>query len=212
MVSLDAQSTFSNVCNELNNEIKNWREFYSLIEKDTKNEIITIEMYDNAITSAKERETMGVTFICKPKYTFIISDDTFEKRDESENKENTIKGEENEEIEDGNFSFDYFGESETPFENFVGKIKKHFSHIEEKFDLMFNDKNINNDASFNGMIEDVKYENKSKIFVSLTIKACLLFCCWDCVHRMFLFVFPCHKKQKFLFFVLCCCCWDLFLF
>ena len=194
VVSLDGQSTFLNVCNELKKKIENWQEFYLLTEKNTKKEINTVDIYDNVVKTAKENATVDVTFLCKPKYTFIVTNDTFEQRDETENKENEEK-----EFQDSNFSFSYFGESDTPFEDFVCKIKKHFSHIEEKFDLVSdNDDNISDDVSFNKMIEYAKYENKSKIFVRLKIKVsllllflfyfCFVFCVVTAVDLGFLFL------------------------
>ena len=196
VVSVDPQSTYSNVCNELTKKIQNWQEFYLLTEKDTKKEISAMEIYDNVVKTAKESESMGVTFLCKPKYTFIITNDTFEQRDETENKENTAN--EEIELEDNNFSFSYFGESETPFEDFVGKIRKRFSHIQEKFDLVFGGNNISDEMSFKKMIEDAKYENKSKIFVTLKIKVSLLFL------FVFLFLFlwlQIKDKDFFMFYV-----------
>ena len=173
--SLDTQSTFSNLSETLGKKIENWQEFYVLIGKDTKQEIDTTEIYDNIITKAKESQAMNVIFLCKPKYTFIVTNEAYEKYNETANKPSTKTDEENDEMKENSFSFSYFGVSNRPFEDFFSKIRKHFSRIEEKFDLTFNGDIIDDDTSFNRMIKDVKYKNESKIFVTSKVKVWHLF-------------------------------------
>lgn len=169
MESLDPQSTFEDMRNVLDKKLDNWQEFYSLIEKVTKKEISTIDIYDSVVRTGKESEATNVIFVCKPKFTFVVTKETFERYETDEGDKLEIP-QENTPLQANTFSFGYFGASETPFAEFIIKIKKRFSHFEEKFEVMFGGDIIDDDRSFNDMISNVKDKNESKIFVTLKIK------------------------------------------
>ena len=162
---LNPESTFENICNELKGKIENWESFYSLVNKETEEEVSTLEAFDRIVKTAIENEKTNVAFVCKPKFTFIVTREV-SKMDETDEEHNN------------NCSFRYYGDSKYHFEDFVTQIQKQFTNIQQKFNLSYNDTLIDDQVSFAGMITHIKRENKSKVFITLTIKVSFLFSCW----------------------------------
>ena len=156
-IKFNDESTFENVCDELKGKIENWQTFYSLLTKETKQEVSEKEIFSNIVETAKEKKKRNVIFLCKPKYTFVVTPKTDETTNPEKDDNNTCV-------------FGYYGDPKYRFEAFLSHIQKHFAYVQEKFDLTYNDNVIDDDMAFDGMIRDVIHENKSKVFVTLTIK------------------------------------------
>ena len=161
---MDEKSSFDDICNGIEEKISKWQEYYALIENDTKQEITTKDVFDDSIKKGKESESRSVLFLCQPKYTFQVTDETDSKENE--------------------FSLPYFALSIDTFEKFVKKVTENCLQWDENCQIIHNAPNnsknvIENDDSFHQMIENSKHKQKANIFVCLKMKVCdsVFVCC-----------------------------------
>ena len=207
ILDVDEKSSFDDVCNKIEDKISKWQEYYLLTNNDTKEEITTTEMFNESIAKRKEGGETSVKFLCQPKYTFHVTDETDSKENE--------------------FSFFYCPLSMNTFEKFLTKIRQHCLQWDENCDVRHNAGSnnmliVNDDLSLNKMIENCKNKQKANIFVCLQIKVCTVFSFW--LHRWgsrFGFVECCSIFLEISYgfvwliswcFVLLFVCWCLLLF
>ena len=155
VLDMDEKSSFDDVCNKIEDKISKWQEYYILTNNDTKEEITTSEMFNESIAKRKEATT-SVTFLCQPKFTFHISDET-------DSKENA-------------FSFLYCPLSINTFEKFLTKMRENCVQWDEECVRHNTASNnvliVNDDLSLNKMIESCRNKQKTELFVCLKKKVC----------------------------------------
>ena len=161
ILDVDEKSSFDDVCNKIEDKISKWQEYYILTNNDTKEEITTSEMFNESIAKRNEGGETSAKFLCQPKYTFHVTDETDSKENE--------------------FSFLYFPLSMNTFDKFLKKITQHCLQWDENCDVRHNTAATNNilivndDSSLNKMIANCKNKQKTNIFVCLKKKVCTVF-------------------------------------
>ena len=194
---VDPEITFESLCNKIGNEIENWEEDYTLTEEIEKIEISSAQDFRNVLETAQKQQKVNVMLVLKPKYEFIICDET-------DSKENT-------------FSLMYFGQSKTTFENVYKLISVNCSNLcdnksltnerwQDNYDLVYQNINGNNyyvkdDMSFDAMIRNMKSTGKNDILLYFKRKVSgfyhvlfVTFC--FCVVMFRLVFFDCIRKNS----------------
>ena len=168
---LDGESTFDEFCNQLDTRIEEWKEFYVLVDKDTKTTITTNAMFDEIIETAKNSGKRNATILCQPKYVFDVIDET-------DSKEN-------------NFLVTYFRSSMTTYKTFLEKITQNCSKWDENYEVVHTTtaKVVIDDTSFNAMIDGLEYAEDSNVFICLRAKVC------HCFSFFFVFLFFLHFSK-----------------
>ena len=155
VATLDGESTFDEFCKQLDTTIEKWKEFYVIVDKDTNTTITTSTIFDGIIEAAKNSGKRNATILCQPKYVFDVTDET-------DSKEN-------------NFLVTYFPSSMTTYKTFLEKITKNLPKWDENYEVVHITTAkvvIDDDVSFNTMIDSLKYGQDSNIFICLRTKVC----------------------------------------
>ena len=154
---MDENSSFEDICNEMENKISNWQEYYVLIHQKTRTKVVTSEVFNELIeTEKKETAAGGGLFSCQPKFTFYVTDETGKK--------------------DSHFSFPFFPSPIPRFKKFLKKITENCAQWDENCEVVHNAASnkrlIVNELSMNKMIANCNSKNRTSIFVCLKTKVC----------------------------------------
>ena len=151
VTTVDEEITFEDLCSQLDEKIDDWREYYVLIDKYSETEITTTAVLDDTIENSKNKSKTNMTILCKPKFVFDVVDKT--------------------DCKENNFVLPYFRASTTTFATFFEKMTQNCSKRDKNHKIIHNLTGINNvienDKSFNKMIDDCKYQKQTTIFITL---------------------------------------------